>query len=118
MSLSISKALPVVEYDENGNVLTAAYWKITSISANVIAQTLSLTYSGYASSTAFNANPTQAPLATEQVNFPDANSPGYVWPFNPSSLASAYPNNPAAFLLAAEAYAMSLPFFSGATQVA
>lgn len=119
MSLSISKTLPIVEYDSSGNLITAAYWKIQQIVANPIGQTFAIIYAGYASAAAFNANPAQQPLMTKEIDYPDSvNAPGYAWPFTPAALAAAYPNNPLAFLMAAEAYAMQNPFFSGAQQVA
>jgi hypothetical protein len=117
MSLSISKNVGT-QYDSSGNLITASYWKIISIAANTIAQTFTISYGGYDGVASFNANPTQPPLATVQINYPDpVNAPSAAWPFAPATLVANFPGNPMAFLAAAEAYAMLNPFFSGATQV-
>lgn len=118
MSLQISKALPNAIYDSSGSLLSADYWRVSSISLDNVHQTFSIEYSGYASASAYAANPFQIPLMNYQVGFPDlVNAPSATWPFNPSEIATNYPGQPMAFLLAAEAYALSMPFFSGATQV-
>lgn len=116
MALSIS--IPTSQYDANGNQVTATYWKIIAINADLAQQVFSLQVNGYASSESFLANPLQVPLMTERVFFPDAvNVPGAAWPFTPAYLAAHYPGNPGAVLAAAEAYCMLYPFFAGATQV-
>lgn len=118
--MSLSKSISIGnQYDASGNPIVASYWKITSLTANVIAQTFTLTYSGYDGSAGFNANPAQTPLATVQVNYPDAvDAPGYPWPFSPTYLAANFASSGVeAFLASAEAYAMQMPYFSGATQV-
>jgi hypothetical protein len=116
MALSIS--IPTTQYDASGNQISATYWKIIAINANLAEQIFSLQVNGYASSESYNANPLQSPLMVERVFFPDVvNVPGAPWPFTPAYLAANYPDNPGAVLAAAEAYCMLYPFFNGATQV-
>lgn len=118
MAISKTVALANPIYDASGVLLNAAYWKITLLQANPILQTCTLVYSAYASAASFAASPTQQPLQTQIVCFPDAvNAPSATWPFGPATLVANYPGNPAAMLLAADAYALSMPFFSGGSEV-
>lgn len=118
MALSIS--IPSGQYDADGNMINAAYWKVISINASIYDETFSMHVSGYASAAAYDANPQQAPLMSTVVFYPDPiNAPGVtVWPFSPAALQAAFPNNPNAVLLAAQAYCINYPMFAGATIVA
>jgi hypothetical protein len=118
MALSIS--IPSGQYDVNGAMINATYWKVISINASIYDQTFSMHVSGYASAAAYNANPQQAPLMSTVVIFPDpVNVPSVTeWPFLPSALQAAFPNNPNAVLLAAQAYCLNYAMFAGATAVA
>lgn len=117
MALSIS--IPCGQYDSNGAMINATYWQVMYINANVINQTFTMQVNGYASAAAFAANPNQTPLMSQMVMFPDmVNCPSAVWPFSPAALQAAYPNNPNAVLLAAQAYCQLYPMFIGSTLVA
>lgn len=105
-------------YNSDGIPITASYWKIMEIKANVLNKTFSCTINGYASSSSYQANPNQKPIAHKQIIYPDPiNAKNAIWPFDPATLAANYPNNSQAFLLAAQAYVMLYTFFSGATMV-
>jgi hypothetical protein len=117
MSLSLSVNTP--NLDSNGSPIAATYWHIIHLEASPLVHTFRVTYCGYASAASFAMNPTQPPLLTQDVSFPDnVNAAGVAWPFDPATLASEYPGNPMAMLAAMEAYALAYcPFFAGASQV-
>jgi hypothetical protein len=118
MALQIS--IPSGQYDSSGNMINATYWRVYSINANIYDETFSMHVYGYASAAAYAANPQQAPLMSTIVYFPDViNAPNVTaWPFSPAALQAAYPNNPNAVLLAAQAYCQNYPMFMGSTPVA
>lgn len=118
--MPISKVVPLVNpiYDASGNLINAAYWRISVLNANPISQTFQLCYSGFSSAQSYQADPVQNPLMTQVIAYPDpVNAPGATWPFAPATLAANFPNNPLAILMAADAYAMLNPFFAGGSEV-